>query len=193
MIKTKQDLRYYMERDAVALGKKGQAHPRFFGDEIWKFQRLLRKCEYYSNLTGVKKRLLLPMTLLAKYRFKKMSLKLGFAIPLNVFAEGLSIAHYGTLVVNPNAKVGKNCRIHECVNIGSTNGSDRAPVIGDNVFIATGAKIIGDISIADGVAIGAGAVVVKPIEEPNVTYGGVPAKKISDNGSCANLCPDLFE
>ena len=90
-------------------------------------------------------------------------------------------------MVNPQAKVGINCRIHEGVNIGATNGSDKAPIIGNNVFIATGAKIIGDITIANDVCIGANAVVTKSITEPGTTWGGVPAKKISNNNSHSNL------
>ena len=125
--------------------------------------------------------------------FHKYSVKLGFSIPLNVFGPGLSIAHYGTIVVSDAAKVGKNCRLQEGVNIGATNGSAKAPQIGNNVFIGTGAKIIGDITIADDVAIGANAVVVKSITETGVTYGGVPAKKISSNNSHSNLAPQLFE
>jgi len=192
MIKTKQDLKRYIKQDALALRIVDRKHPKLLGDEIWKFQILLRKCEFYSNMTRAGKLLRLPTYVIARLRFKKASLKLGFSIPLNVFDEGLSIAHYGTIVVNPNAKVGKNCRIHEGVNIGATNGSMNAPVIGNNVFIATGAKIIGDITVADDVAIGANAVVVKSIEQSGVTYGGVPAKKISDNNSHSNLSPYIF-
>ena len=193
MIKTKKDLKYYLERDAIALGKGNKRRPRLFGDEVWKFQILLRKCEYYTNSSKLKKIILAPVYLFKRLKLKKLSLKLGFSIPLNVFEEGLSIAHYGTIVVNSKAKVGKNCRLQECVNIGATNGSSKAPVIGDNVFIGTGAKIIGDIVIANDVAIGANAVVVKSITEPGVTYAGVPAKKISDNNSRSNLCSKLFE
>ena len=65
---------------------------------------------------------------------------------------------------------------------------NKAPKIGNNVFIATGAKIIGNITIADGVAIGANAVVVKDILEPNTSWGGVPARKLSDNGSEKYIC-----
>lgn len=64
-------------------------------------------------------------------------------------------------------------------------------MIGDNVFLASGAKIIGDIHIADDVAVGANAVVVKSVEESGITVGG-PAKKISDNNSHANLNRKLF-
>ena len=66
--------------------------------------------------------------------------------------------------------------------VGATQ-DDKVPVIGDNVFIGFGAAIIGDVHIADGVAIGANAVVVKDITHPNVTIGGIPAKTLSDKGS----------
>jgi serine O-acetyltransferase len=72
-----------------------------------------------------------------------------------------------------------------CVNIGASGGRSEAPQIGDNVYIAPGAKIYGDITIADGIAIGANAVVNDSFLEPNVTIAGVPAKKIGDGGSRA--------
>ena len=187
MIKTKQDYKKYLAQDALALGAVARKHPRLFTDHIWRFQRLLRKREYQMTYTGIKKLICLPFVVINKIRFNKMSVLLGFSIPVGVFEEGLSIAHYGHIVVNTNAKIGKNCRIHEGVNIGATNGSEKAPVIGNNVFIGTGAKIIGDVSIADNVAIGANAVVVKSITEPGTTWAGVPARKISSNDSHSNL------
>ena len=51
------------------------------------------------------------------------------------------------------------------------------------VFLGSGCKIIGNVKIADNVAVGAGAVVVKDCKEENSTYAGVPAKKISSNNS----------
>jgi len=68
----------------------------------------------------------------------------GFEIPLNVFGKGLSIAHKGTIVVNGAARIGENCRIHTCVNIGTLPGtSNVAPIIGNDVYIGPGAKIWG--------------------------------------------------
>ena len=192
MILSKKDLRDYLKQDAIALKCNRKKRPRFFGDEIWKFQILLRKVEYYTNIFKTKKRHFFKYIWFT-FKFHKHSIKYNVSIPINVFGPGLSIAHLGTINVNSKARVGKNCRIHEGVTIGSTNGSDTAPIIGDNVFIGTGAKIIGDLSIANDVAIGANAVVVKSIFEEGVTFGGVPAKKISNNSSHANLAQDLFK
>ena len=68
------------------------------------------------------------------------------------------------------------------------------PVIGDNVYIGPGAKLVGGGYIADDVVIGANAVVVGSIEEKGVTVGGIPAKKISNNNSSTHLlkATDLF-
>ena len=191
MITSKKELNEYLLQDAVAL-RCERKRPKLFGDPIWKFQIVLRKTEYFSYMYQNSKLFILHY-LWYKFLLRKHSFKLGFSIPINVFGPGLSIAHYGTIVVSDAAKVGKNCRLQEGVNIGSTNGSAKAPQIGDNVFIGTGAKIIGDITIASDVAIGANAVVVKSITEEGVTYGGVPAKKISSNNSHSNLAPKLFQ
>lgn len=83
--------------------------------------------------------------------------------------------------------------MHQCVTIGSTSGTFESAEIGDNVFIGAGACIIGAVTIADDVAIGANAVVVKSITEPGTTWGGCPAKKISNHDSRSNLSPFLFE
>ncbi len=191
MITSREELSYYLSQDAIALRCK-RKNPKLVGDLIWKFQIILRKTEYFNHMYKKKKYYVLAYSWY-KLLFHKYSVKLGVSIPLNVFGPGLSIAHYGTIVVNAAAKVGKNCRLQEGVNIGTTNGSECAPQIGDNVFIGTGAKIIGNITIADDVAIGANAVVVKSITEKGVTYGGVPAKKISCNNSHSNLAPQLFQ
>ena len=62
-------------------------------------------------------------------------------------------------------------------------GGDDSPIIGDNVFIASGARILGTVQIANNIAIGANAVVTKSFLEESITIAGVPAKKISDHDS----------
>lgn len=49
MIKTKAELKYYLEKDRLALGIV-RKRPKIFGNEIWKFQISLRKAEYYTNV-----------------------------------------------------------------------------------------------------------------------------------------------
>ena len=113
-----------------------------------------------------------------------MGVKCNFTIPLNTFKKGLSIAHIGPIIVNGSARIGENCRIHVGVNIGTAAGaSGDAPQIGNNVYIGPGAKLFGLIHIADGVAIGANAVVNKDCLQENVALGGVPAKIINYKGS----------
>lgn len=190
MIDSKKKLKKYLLNDKLALFKSYNK-PKLIGDEIWKFQILYRKYEYARNC--LKSILFLPYVFFLKYKFNKLSIKLGFSIPINTIEEGLSIAHYGNIVINGNSRIGKNCRIHEGVTIGATNGQESAPKIGNNVFIGSGAKIIGDIEIADDVAIGAGSVVVKSIYEKGITVAGVPAKKVSNNNSHSNINPVLIQ
>lgn len=190
MIRTRRELKEYMLEDAKALNRS-KTRPRLFGDDIWKFQLLMRKCSYYKTRSETNP-LYILVSSFYQYIYYKRSVKLGYSIPFHVFEKGLSIAHRGTIVVSSKSTIGKNCRIHACVNIG-VSGKSGAPKIGDNVYIGPGVKIVGDISIADGVCLGAGAVVVKSITEPNTTWAGVPAKKISDNSSRKMLCDKLFE
>ena len=192
MIENKKDYKEYIRLDALA-SRRENIKPSILGDEVWKYQYLMRRREYEANcLRGVKRLLLLPLIIVDKFRLHRLSLLLNFTIPLNSIGPGFSIAHPGTIVINPDARIGKNCRIQTGVTIGSTNGSEKAPIIGDNVFLGDGCKLIGNITIADDVAIGANAVVVKSINEPGTTWGGVPAKKISDNDSHSCLSPLLF-
>jgi len=180
VIQSKEDYLYYLEADRLSLDKT-QKTPSFFGDEVWKFERLLRKVEYYTNC---KKGLFWKLYLyLVKLKFNDLSIKLAFHIEPNVCGPGLALHHFG-VGIHGAAKIGANCRIQGGVNIGTKAGETSAvPKIGDNVYIGPGAKIFGDITIADGIAIGANAVVNKSFLEPGISIGGIPAKKISDKGS----------
>ncbi len=185
MIKSKEDYLFYLEADRISqrIPKKQslsrQVKSFISPNYIWEFQKSLRKLEYSRNC---KKGLIAAIhRIFIKRKYRKLSMKLGFSIPINVFGPGLSIAHYGTIVVNSGAKIGANCRLHTSVNIGTGNGyADNAPTLGDNCYIAPGAKLYGGISIADNVVIGANAVVNKSFEENNIAIAGMPARKIAD-------------
>ncbi len=71
------------------------------------------------------------------------------------------------IVISGNASIGENCTIFHQVTIGVDEITDpgAAPVIGNNVIIGAGAKIIGGITIGDHVKIGANAVVTKDVPD----------------------------
>lgn len=187
MIESYDDYRFYLEADRLALDRKSHK-PSFFGDDVWKFERLLRKMEYYHNCkTSI---WLFPYVQIVKYLFYRKSLLLGYTIPLNVFGPGLSIAHRGTIVVSRWARIGENCRIHACVNIRTAAGyADKAPWTGDSVYIGPGAKIFGDIRIGDGVAIGVNAVVNASFGGPGISIAAFLRKKstIMDRKGCWSM------
>ncbi|MCB9135433.1 MAG: serine acetyltransferase [Anaerolineales bacterium] len=90
-------------------------------------------------------------------------------------AGGLYIAHPIGSVISPE-RIGKNCTIIHSVTIGMRN-EWAFPVIGDNVFIGAGARILGGIRIGDNAIIGANAVVIHDVPD-NTTVVGIPAKAI---------------
>jgi serine O-acetyltransferase len=77
-------------------------------------------------------------------------------------------------------EIGANCRVNQQVTIGFASGN-RLPRIGNNVTIAAGARILGDVTIGDNVVVGANAVVTKNVP-PNCTVVGVPAYIIKRDG-----------
>ena len=180
MIKNRKDLQEYLLADQIALGRKKKK--TLLSDEIWMYEILLRKCEYYNNISPNIIRKLRG----GVYRFLRhqLGIKCGFSIPVNTCGKGLCIAHVVTIIINPKVRIGENCRIHAGVNIGAdARVDDDVPVIGDNVYIGPGARIFGKIVIANNIAIGANAVVNKDFLKPNVSIAGIPAKVISLEGS----------
>lgn len=185
MIKSKADLLLFLEEDRKALSIEkpsllGIIKQIFFPNVIWRFEKILRYLEYYNN---TKKKNLFRWGGYFYYKilFRKQSLKLGFSIPINVFDYGLSIAHYGTIVISPNARIGKYCHIHAGVNIGASAGKPEAPFIGDNVYIGPGAILFGDIRIADNCTIAANATVNKDFYISHSVIAGTPAKVVKEN------------
>jgi serine O-acetyltransferase len=182
MIKDRLDYIHYLRTDAIANGWQNSSFMAkvkdfFLPNYLKQFHIQLRKVEYYKNC---KKGFISKVRYVFIVRkFNYLSRINGFTISANCFGPGLSIAHSGSIVVNAKAKIGANCRIHTCVNIGTAKDSDdQVPTIGDNVYIAPGAKIYGKILIADNCVIGANAVVNKSFITKGSKIIGVPAKII---------------
>jgi serine O-acetyltransferase len=185
MIDSRKSYKEYLRSDLLAWGG---TLPLLRKPDGYILEKKLRKMEYLKN---TKSKIIYRI-----YRvlfFEHFCRKVGASISPNCFGPGLYLPHPNGVIVHGGAKIGKNCKIQQQVTIGQTGETQDVAVIGDNVFIGAGAKIIGGIRVADGVSIGANAVVCKNISEPNTTWGGVPAKKISQKGSRQQLTPLLFK
>lgn len=88
---------------------------------------------------------------------------------------GLFIQHGFATMISAES-IGKNCWINQQVTIGY-RGKEKPPVIGNNVMITCGAKVLGNIIVGNNSVIGANAVVIHSVE-PNATMVGIPAKQI---------------
>lgn len=97
---------------------------------------------------------------------------------------GLYIAHFGGTFVGPGVVLGSNCSITQLSFIGAAgaDGECGAPTIGDRVYVAAAAKVIGPVHIGCGAVVGAGAVVLSDVPENGVAVGN-PAVVVNTNGS----------
>lgn len=141
---------------------------------LWKYILLLRKDEYYSS----KKH---PFSFFIKRKRYLLGAKLGIHIPNGTCGGGLVLWHYGSVIINGNARIGNDCQFHgnNCVgNKGVIN--EGAPIIGNNVDVGFGAVVIGPIRIADNVVIGANAVVTKDCLVEGAILVGAPAKIVGN-------------
>jgi serine O-acetyltransferase len=105
------------------------------------------------------------------------------SIPLSSeIGSGTVCGHRGIgVVISPRARIGRDCVIRAHVVIGGGH-SRGTPVIGDNVQIGVGAKILGGVHIGDGSKIGANAVVIDDIPERS-TAVGIPARVVQGKHS----------
>lgn len=181
MIFTKKDLKRVLKKEV----NNYSSLPRFWRllaflnlseqSIIWLYQTRLRKWEYHQNAKHKFRRTI------AKTKCNRLGRKYGMHMHPNNFDEGLYIVHLGSILINSQTRVGKDCCIHINTAMVATKGVTDSPKLGDNCKIGVGATLIGGITLGNEVVVAAGAVVTKSFEENHITIGGVPARIISHN------------
>lgn len=188
MIKTKQDLHFYLQEDAKANFMEGVSFLKYCfklyaGSEsahVYRYLKTLRHCEYHLNKGGLFHRVLYSF-----YRVKlhRLGFKYNLRIPVNVCGYGVSLYHIaggGGCLVNAKT-VGNYCHLQTGVLLGNAHHSEEEkPIIGDNVEFGPGAKVLGGVTVGNNVFVLANAVVTKDVPD-NVIVGGIPAKVIKFN------------
>ena len=141
----------------------------------------LRLSGYFAHKSGIR----LPLRLLAWLMRRRYIFKFGIAIPYDApIGPGLYIGHFGSIILNANVRIGRDCTLMQDVTIGVANCGPHqgVPTIGDGVFLGPGAKIFGNIRIGNDAAIGANAVVNRDVPDHAVVVGA-PARIVSYDGA----------
>jgi serine O-acetyltransferase len=166
-------------------GRTGFKHylHALFRNNSYKYTFLMRLCAYLSQGgNNIPKKIAFRIFY---EMFREYAFESGIEIEYTTrIGSGLYIPHMIGIVVHMDAVIGKNCHISQNVTIGQLNRGDRkgSPIIGDNVYIAPGAVIVGKINIGNNVVIGANSVVNHDLPD-NAVAAGMPAKIISMKGS----------
>ena len=182
MIKTRQDLKDYLQKDIARFSSKPRWFTQFTFSETWMLYSYMRTLRYYEYYSNNRRWYNLPLYLFYMLSYRRRCLKYRISIPVNVAGPGFSFVHPGFLRINPDVKIGENATILPNVLIGRRKpGKETNIRIGNNVYISTGATILGPVKIGDNVTIAANSVVIKDIPD-NCVVSGVPAKIIMHNG-----------
>lgn len=190
-IQTFRELRLYIVSDLFRYmtSTKAKAFIRGWYIAGFRYTFFMRCCRYF----GRKSLLYKPLYLLCRVALRHYSVKYGFQIPWQTdIGPGLSIGHYGPIIVNPSSRIGVNCNLTVGVLLGlnhkvDENGNSLGfgyPIIGNRVALSNGAKIIGGVTVGDDSIIGVNTVVTRDIPANSVAVGQ-PAKVISQKGSAA--------
>ena len=155
-------------------------HKRFY---IWKYLYFFRMSQFYMgqkrNAKGFKRRIYKVISVYYDRRKNILSMKAGVEIGNQCqIGRCIDIWHGGVVI---NGNIGDGCVFHGN-NIIGNKGLGRetsVPNLGKKVDVGAGATVIGNITIADNVKIGAGAVVVKSENQEGSILVGVPAKSIN--------------
>lgn len=191
MIQSKQDLYYYLREDKKRnLGTyrvgvfKSIAYYLFSSDNYRAYRLLksLRKLEYAENV--LRKRGLFGKLVyyLRKWRYQRVEKNCNIVIGTNMLGYGFRLPHImgGGIIINCNS-MGNYCSANVGVVVGNNHAWNDRPIIGDNVKLSVGCKVIGGIHVGNNVIVAPNSVVVKDVPD-NCVVSGVPAIIIKKDG-----------
>lgn len=151
------------------------------GYRVYRYLKVLRHYEYWLNTTKNSSNLFSKilhnvMTNYYKLKLSRRAAKYNINICRpNSVGYGFRATHLnGGIIINCES-MGNYCIVNSGVVVGVKTGVTKAPVIGNNVELATGCKVIGNVVIGDNVIVAPNSVVIKNVEQGTVV-SGVPAK-----------------
>lgn len=97
--------------------------------------------------------------------------------PYSNIGRGFAIHNFSCIFVLVE-RAGDNLTLNQGVTVGNVRGSKRPPILGNNVYVGSGAKVLGEVTLGDNVVIAANSLVVNDVPD-NCTVAGVPARIIS--------------
>lgn len=144
---------------------------------VRKYLLVLRKLEYYTNVRthygGGS-----IMRFFYTIRWKQLSNKYGIYIHPNTVGKGLYIPHFNGGIQLNCISMGEFCSVSSSVVVGNKGTQDNRAIIGNNVELTIGCKVIGKVVLGNNVIVAPNSVVIKDVPD-NAIVSGVPAKQIN--------------
>lgn len=137
-----------------------------------------------ASIYLIRNRFLYPIKMFLSLVSKIVEVTTGVMLPASVKAgKGLYLGHLGYIIINGRCEIGDYCQIGPGVVLGTKGlGAIGVPKLGNNVYVGSGAKILGPVRIGNNVAIGANSVVLKDVPD-NVIVAGAPARIVKRHHS----------
>lgn len=144
---------------------------------VRKFLLVLRKLEYYINVRthfggGYLMRIYYTI------KWKRLSNKYGIYIHPNTVGKGLYIPHFNGGIQLNCISMGDFCSVSSGVVVGNKGSQDNRAIIGNNVGLTIGCKVIGKVVLGNNVIVAPNSVVIKDVPD-NAIVSGIPAKQIN--------------
>lgn len=179
IIRTKKELKFYIMADRIMNGLKPKRSMREWlivrllkKERIIDYLKYMRKLNYYEHQSGIYNKI---MTLYYMRQYHKVELQLRIHVDENTCGYGLVLPHADSYRIGSKNSIGNYAVIQGHVYMPATNCK-----IGDCLYLAIGAKIIGPLTLGDNVSVAANSLVNKSFGS-NLLLVGSPASIKKEN------------